>query len=139
MESGGEGKPPSRQELIGLACLHLASSRLDDYSSLATVTSDRRLSFTRGFPRAPELDALVEAFERGDYAHVRKEAPKLVAASTDKEIRRSAMTLIGRTKPDAVAVGLLVLAAIFVGVLSWWWIAHGHPPPGSAPRVEYVR
>ena len=107
--------------------------------SLATVTSDRRLSFARGFPRGPELDALVEAFERGDYARVRKEGPKLVAASTDAETKRAALTLIDRTKPDGVAVGLLVLAAIFVGLLSSWWIAHGHPPQGSAPPIEYVR
>jgi hypothetical protein len=47
--------------------------------------------------------------------------------------------LLERTKPDALATTLLALAALFVGLLSVWWIVHGHPPARSAPPVEFVR
>jgi len=100
---------------------------------------ERRPSFARAFPRSPELDALVEAFEEGDYARVRAEAPKLEAGSTDEVVKRAARALLDRTRPDPLAVALLALAALFVGLLSTWWIAHGHPPAGSAPPVEFVR
>jgi hypothetical protein len=105
---------------------------------VTAVTPNRRPLFARAFPRDPELDALVEAFERGDYARVREEGPKVGAASADEGIKGAARVLVDRTKPDAVAVGLLVLGAMFVGLLSAWWIAHGHPPPGPASPVEYV-
>jgi len=91
------------------------------------MTARLRPSFARAFPRDPELDALVDAFERGNYAQVRAEAPRL-AASADEDVRRAARTLVERTRPDALAVGLLLLAAALVGLLSAWWIAHGHPP-----------
>jgi hypothetical protein len=103
------------------------------------MTAERRPSFARAFPRGPELDALVEAFERGDYARVRAEAPKLLSGSTEEGVKRAARTLVDRTKPDGIAVGLLVLAALFVAFLSAWWIVHGHAPAGSAPPVEFVR
>jgi len=103
------------------------------------VTPERRPSFARGFPRVAELDALVEAFERGDYALVRSEAPRLGLASTDEAVRRAARTLADRTKPDSLAVGLLALAALLVGILSAWWIVHGHAPARAPPPVEIVR
>ena len=99
---------------------------------------ERRPSFARAFPRTSELDTLVEAFEKGDYARVRAEAPKLEAASKDDLVQRAARALVDRTKPDTTAVALLALAALLVALLSAWWIGHGHPPAGSAPPVEYV-
>jgi hypothetical protein len=103
------------------------------------MTPERRPSFARTFPRVPELDALVVAFERGDYAMVRAKAPKIVASSEDEDVKRAARTLVDRTKPDALATALLALAALFVGLLSTWWIVHGHAPARSAPPVEFVR
>jgi|SRR5580658_3588193 hypothetical protein len=99
----------------------------------------RRPSFARSFPHDRELDALVEAFERGDYACVRAGAPNLVLESGDEEVRRAARTLLERTKPDGLAVALLAIAAVFVGLVSAWGIVHAHPPAASAPPVEFVR
>jgi hypothetical protein len=103
------------------------------------MTPERCPSFARAFPRVPELDALVVAFERGNYALVRAEAPKVAAASADEEVKRAARMLLERTKPDALATALLALAALFVGLLSAFWIVHGHAPARSAPPVEFVR
>ncbi|MGO9836239.1 MAG: hypothetical protein ACLP1X_18720 [Polyangiaceae bacterium] len=99
----------------------------------------RRPSFAVAFPRGRELDALVEAFERGDYAHVRGEARKLALAATDEDVRRAARTLLDRTRPDRLAVALLTITVVFVGLLAAWWIVHGHPPAGPTAPVEFVR
>jgi len=102
------------------------------------MSPGRRPSFTRAFPKDPELDALVDAFERGNYARVRADGPKLALASTDEGVRRAARTLVERTRPDALAVGLLALAAALVGLLSVFWIAHGHPPVTPTPPAGPV-
>jgi len=95
------------------------------------VTPDRRPSFARDFPRTAALDAIVDAFARGDYARVRSEAPKLAESATEDEVRLAARALLERTRPDPTALALLALTAALLLVLSAWWIVHGKPPPGS--------
>lgn len=90
-------------------------------------------TFARGFPASPELDALVDAFSRGDYAHVRSEAPRLAQQTEDDAVRTAARTLVERTRPDPLAVTLLWLAAGLLALMSAYWIAHGHAPQGSGP------
>ena len=85
-------------------------------------------SFARAFPRSPELDALVEAFARGDYASVRSRAPALERASDDLAIQQAARTLVDRTHPEPLAVALLAIAALLLVVLAAWAITHGHAP-----------
>jgi hypothetical protein len=103
------------------------------------MTSERRPSFSRSFPRVPELDALVDAFARGDYRRARAEARKLERLSEDAAVRQAARTLIERTNPDALALTLLALAALLFIVMTGWWIAHGKPPPVNGPPLERVR
>jgi hypothetical protein len=100
-----------------------------------------RPAFARDFPRLPELDALVEAFARGDYARVRQDAPKLAERSADENVKRAALTLVERTRADPIALGLFAVTAGLLIVVATWWIVHGHPPPQvpSAPPVERVR
>ncbi len=98
-----------------------------------------RPSFAADFPRAPELDALVEAFARGDYALVRKRGRELAGASADDAVKRAARTLIERTEPDRLSIGLLALAGALIVILSAWWIAHGKAPPPAPPKAEHVR
>ncbi len=103
----------------------------------------RRPSFANDFPRVPALDALVDAFARGDYARVRAEAPRLAATTDDAAVREAAKTLVDRTKPDRLAVGLLVLTGVLLVAMTGYWIVNGKPPPGSAPPpkppVEHPR
>jgi hypothetical protein len=93
--------------------------------------SDRRPAFARDFPRTPALDALVDAFARGDYARVRNEGPKLAASADDENIRGAARTLVARTNPDRLALWLLVLAGALLAILSGYWIVQEH---ASAPH-----
>jgi hypothetical protein len=99
-------------------------------------------AFARNFPRDPGLDALVDAFGRGDYARVRAEAPKLEASTEDEAIRVAARTLVERTNPDPLVVRILMLATLLLVVLAGWWIAHAKAPPTGAngvPPVERVK
>jgi hypothetical protein len=106
------------------------------------MSFERRPSFARAFPASPELDALVEAFARGDYARVRAEAPKLAKATEDETTRAAAMTLVERTAPDPLAVRLLLLTGALLVFLTGWWIVHGKAPPAATHAttpVERVR
>ncbi len=101
------------------------------------AASERRPSFAAEFPRDPELDALVEAFARGDYRRVRSRAPQLQRSSDNEAIKKAARTLLERTRPDPLALALLGLAALLVLALAAWWIVHGgraelNPPVRSS-------
>jgi len=106
----------------------------------------RRPRFAEGFPRVPELDALVEAFSAGDYARVRREAPKLAERSDDEEVKKAARNLRQRVEADPLAIWLLVLtAALLVGLAGYWVIkahphgadeGHGAAPPGTSASAN---
>jgi hypothetical protein len=85
-------------------------------------------SFARVFPRSPELDALVDAFARGDYAAVRAGAPNLERSSADPATREAARMLVERTRPEPLAVTLLAIAAVLLVVLALWAVVHGKAP-----------
>lgn len=85
-----------------------------------------RPSFARSFPKDAALDALVEAFARGDYARVRKEAPELVRSSEDQAVKNAAMELRRRINPDPVALILMFLAAGLLAVLATYYWTHKH-------------
>jgi hypothetical protein len=83
-----------------------------------------RPSFARHFPADPELDALVVAFEEGDYRKVRREAPALAARAKDPEVAKSARELRARLDPDPLAVYLLALPFVLLLFLSVWFLWH---------------
>src|SRR5580704_6936088 len=97
------------------------------------MSVERRPSFAARFPASPELDALVDAFARGDYARVRAEAPRLEQASADEAVRAAAKTLVERTQPDPLAVKLLVATGALLVVLAGWWMVHAKAPTGASP------
>jgi hypothetical protein len=85
-------------------------------------------AFARDFPSDPALDALVAAFEAGDYARVRREAPALAQSTDRDDVRAAARELARRLTPDPVAVYLLALSAVLLAFLAgWYWLhPHGH-------------
>lgn len=92
-----------------------------------TQTQDARPPFAERYPRSPELDALVLAFEAGDYARVRRGAPELAASSDDEAVRAAARDLRARIEPSPAMGWIIVLTAVLLVALSWWWIAHDGP------------
>lgn len=85
-----------------------------------------RPAFAIDFPRTPELDALVEAFERGNYAHVRAEAPKLAERAKDPAVAAAARELRARLDPDPIAYLLLALPLALLVFFSAWFVWHAH-------------
>lgn len=81
-------------------------------------------AFAQRFPRDPELDALVDVFERGDYGHVRVEAPRLAERTKSAAVRRAALELARRTRPDPLTVLMLVAACLLLGFFAVWYYTH---------------
>lgn len=73
-----------------------------------------RPAFADAYPRHDELDRLVEAFERGNFALVRTEAPTLASRSKDDDVRDAALDLLRRIQPDPAAIYLLLLGVALV-------------------------
>ncbi|MEP7120809.1 MAG: hypothetical protein ABJE95_07870 [Byssovorax sp.] len=86
-------------------------------------------AFALGFPADPQLDALVAAFEQGDYARVRREAPALVQSTESAAVRKAARELRKRLDPDPIAVYLLAGAALLLTFLAFWYWTHPHDAP----------
>lgn len=100
--------------------------------------------FARGFPRHPELDALVVAFTRGDYARVRSGAEALARAEgTDAEVAKAARTLRSHIEADPTAKLLFVATAALLAFLTVWWVLHDGPSHDDRPTppktIEYVK
>ncbi len=93
------------------------------------MSSASRPTFARAFPRSPDLDALVEAFARGDYAHVRAHAPLLERSSQDPAIQGAARTLHQRTRPHPLAIALLAMTTLLLVILAVWAVLNGRAPP----------
>lgn len=82
--------------------------------------------FLRSFPNDPALAPLVAAFERGDYAFVRAEAPALAARTKDEQVRRAALELRRRIDPDGLSLVLVGLAFALLIVLALFYWTNKH-------------
>jgi hypothetical protein len=67
----------------------------------------------------------VEAFERGNYRFVRREAERLAERTSSRAVREAARELRRRVDPDPLARVLLVLALILFGFLLLWTYSQG--------------
>lgn len=86
----------------------------------------QRPAFVLDFPADPELDALVRAFEAGNFAFVREQAPRLVESSSNADVKAAARELLRRIEPDPLVKFLLGVAiALFVVVVSYVYHSHG--------------
>lgn len=84
------------------------------------AAGEERPAFLLEFPEDAELELLITAFEVGNFAHVRREAPKLAARTTDDAVRRAALELKSRIDPDPLLLLLLLLCiALFVFLVCW--------------------
>jgi hypothetical protein len=83
-----------------------------------------RPRFVLSFPRDPELDRLVRAFEGGDYATVRRDATALAEKSDDAAIRDAALELRRRIDPDPLIRYLLLISVLLLGFLVLYVYTH---------------
>jgi hypothetical protein len=86
-----------------------------------------RPAFVLDFPKHPELDRLVRAFELGNYAYVRERARDLSdARDEDRAVRLAAAELLRRIEPDPLVKGLLALSVVLLLVITFWaYRTHG--------------
>lgn len=82
-----------------------------------------RPRFAKSFPKHEALDALVDAFQRGDYARVRAGTPAL-ANDPDEAVRAAASELRARTEADPFAKLALVLTLALLVWLTFHWERH---------------
>lgn len=94
--------------------------------------------FAKDFPRDPALDALVDAFARGDYATVRAGAPKLAESTSDDAVKRAAQKLRERIEPDPASKVLFLIAATLLVFLAAFWVTHDGPELPTPPRPKHV-
>jgi len=80
----------------------------------------QRPAFVLSFPEDPELERLIEAFERGNYALVRREAERLAAKTDDPAVREAALELRRRIEPDPLARYLLLISLLLLVFLVIW-------------------
>jgi hypothetical protein len=86
-----------------------------------------RPGFVLDFPKDPELDRIVRAFELGNYAFVREHAKKLAEGASDEGVKSAAVELLRRIEPDplvkilfAMSIGLLLFMVFYA------YRSHGH-------------
>lgn len=85
---------------------------------------EERPSFLLKFPADPELAELVDAFEQGNFARVRSEAPRLAERTGNAAVKRAALELRRRIDPDPWLVFLLGLSCALFAFLVIWTYAH---------------
>jgi hypothetical protein len=100
-----------------------------------------RPRFLLDFPEDANLEPLIAAFERGDYAYVREHAER-VGRETDREdVREAALELRRRIDPDPL-VKYLFVASIFLLLFLIAWTYLGStapaPPSGFGPQPKTV-
>lgn len=103
-------------------------------------------AFARDFPANDALDALVAAYAAGDYRAVSEGAPKLAASTDDEAVKKAALLLAERVKPDPTSRIVFLLTATLLAFLTVWWVTHDGPPKdappaptGPVPTVEFVK
>lgn len=97
----------------------------------ASKAEDDRPFFARAYPRSPELEPLIVAFDRGNYALVRTDARALADKTSDVAVKAAAEDLLRRTRPDSLSSALVLIA---LGLLVYLAITYlGHSPHEAAP------
>lgn len=114
----------------------------DDAAARAPSAAQEGLrpAFAANFPADPELERLLDAFTRGDYAAVRAGAPRLAEATKDPAVKRAALDLRRRIDPDPVSAALVVIAFVLLALVGGFYLSHAHqdppantPPPAAQP------
>lgn len=111
-----EGTEPKTAESAGLP--------LAEDDTPLDAAGRERPRFLLGFPAHPELSRLSAAFEAGNYALVREEAPALAERAESPAVRAAALELRRRIEPDPLAKYLLALTAALLLLLAYWAYHH---------------
>ncbi len=81
-----------------------------------------RPAFAADYPRHEGLDQLLVAFEAGNYAYVREQAPRLAKADVHENVRNAAKDLRRRIDPEPTAAYLWALGVALVLLLYLFYV-----------------
>lgn len=82
-----------------------------------------RPAFAARYPRHPELDRLVDAFEAGNFAAVRAGTPSLMAGADYEAVRDAARDLRRRIDADPTSMFLWALGVTLLVFLFGYYLA----------------
>jgi len=83
--------------------------------------------FLNSFPDDPELLELSRAFESGNYAFVKEHAPKVAERAQSDAVKKAALELAERIKPDPLMKYILLGSALLLLYLvAHAYMSHGH-------------
>jgi hypothetical protein len=94
-------------------------SRSPEAPLLYDAQGRERPRFVAAAPEHEGYRKLLASFERGDYASLRREAPKLLEGELTPEVRAATLELLERIEPDPLVRWLLVLTATLLAWLIW--------------------
>lgn len=86
---------------------------------------NKRPAFLLNYPEHPQLEPLIEAFCKGNYALVRDHAPR-VAQATEGAVRDAALELRRRVDLDGLTKWLFVSALAFLLFVALWTYGWAH-------------
>mgnify|MGYP001468025057 CR=1 FL=1 len=96
-----------------------------------TKPEEERPFFARAYPHTPELEPLIVAFDRGNYAKVRAEARTLADKTPDAAVKAAAEDLLRRTRPDPLSAALVLIGLGLLVYLAFTYLGHA---PHEAPH-----
>lgn len=121
---GDDAKPEGRPDDAAAEPKTSVQQSSEDDEVPLDAQGRERPQFLLGFPDNPELLRLVRAFEAGNYALVRAEAPALAERAESRAVRDAALELRRRIEPDPLAKYLLALTAVLLLSLAYWAYHH---------------
>ncbi|MEO7109121.1 MAG: hypothetical protein ABI183_01675 [Polyangiaceae bacterium] len=74
-----------------------------------------------------KIAELESAFARGDYSRVKHEALPLAESTKNEGVRTRALELVGRLKPDPIAIVLFVIAAVLLAAMTTYFELRSRP------------
>lgn len=119
-----EGTEPEGTEPAEPTTAEPAAPPLAEEDTPLDAAGRERPRFLLGFPAHPELSRLSAAFEAGNYALIREEAPALAERAESPAVRAAALELRRRIEPDPLAKYLLALTAALLLLLAYWAYHH---------------
>ena len=81
---------------------------------------EERPVFLLEYPHDPELERLIAAFEAGNFALIRRDAPELARRTRDEAVRQAALELRRRIDPDPLLLVMLALSMALLVFISLW-------------------
>lgn len=96
----------------------------------ADTGAPKREDFAAEWPAHPELDALLAAFDVGNYALVRERGRAALdggkGAALPADVQAAVRELLRRIEPDRTAVIMLGVAVLLMVFLGWFYWTHPH-------------